>query len=94
MSDSENVLGKRERDEHNVAGVADGDQSDEDIGPMPMPADANSTVKKKRKGEYIMRALTLDTTLSLNKSSRTKSYISSIFQMQTNITSPSCTGTR
>ena len=60
MSDSENeatVLGKRERDERNVAPAADGsmhdDQSDEDVGPMPIPSDANGpTVKKKRKGEY------------------------------------------
>ena len=61
MSDSENettVLGKRERDEQNVAPAADAsmhddEQSDEDVGPMPIPSDANGpTVKKKRKGEY------------------------------------------
>lgn len=58
MSDSENestVLGKRERDEQPGIPVADAstydDQSDEDIGPMPIPSDANGTVKKKRKGD-------------------------------------------
>ncbi|KAF8133869.1 hypothetical protein EV363DRAFT_1430397 [Boletus edulis] len=56
MSNSENeaiVLGKRERDEQNVAPAPDApmydDQSDDDIGPMPMPSNANRTVKKKRK---------------------------------------------
>ena len=73
MSDSENettVLGKRER-EQNVAPAADAsmhddDQSDEDVGPMPIPSDANGpTVKKKRKGEYIISTLALDISLSL-----------------------------
>lgn len=65
LSDSENeatVLGKRERDEQNDTPASDtsmyDDQSDEDIGPMPMPSDVNKTVKKKRKGEYIMSTLT------------------------------------
>lgn len=73
MSDSENeatVLGKRERDEQNVTSAADAptydDQSDEDIGPMPIPSDANETVKKKRKGEYVMSTLALDTPLNLS----------------------------
>lgn len=73
MSDSENeatVLGKRERDEQNVAPAADAsandDESDEDIGPMPIPSDANGIVKKKRKGEYITPTLALDPSLSLN----------------------------
>lgn len=63
MSDSENeasVLGKRERDEQNGTPTADAsmydDQSDEDIGPMPMPSDANGTMKKKRKGNYIVHS--------------------------------------
>jgi hypothetical protein len=55
MSESENdptVLGKRERDEQNGTPVSDhDDESDEDIGPMPAPPDANVIVKKKRKGE-------------------------------------------
>lgn len=72
MSDSENgatVLGKRERDGQNGTPAADAstydDQSDEDIGPMPMPSDANGIVKKKRKGEY-MFTLILHTFLSLS----------------------------
>lgn len=67
MSDSENdatVLGKRERDGQNGTPAVDasthGDQSDEDVGPMPMPSDANGAVKKKRKGEYIISTLALD----------------------------------
>lgn len=63
MSDSENestVLGKRERDEQLGIPPADADdQSDEDIGPMPMPSDANGAVKKKRKGGYIISALAM-----------------------------------
>lgn len=61
------MLGKRER-EQNVAAAADestNDQSDEDIGPMPIPSDANGAVKKKRKGEYITSTLALDISLSL-----------------------------
>jgi peptidylprolyl isomerase domain and WD repeat-containing protein 1 len=72
MSDSETeatVLGKRERDERNVAPAPDAstynDQSDEDIGPMPIPSDATGAVKKKRKGGHIMSTLALDTSLSL-----------------------------
>lgn len=63
MSDSEHestVLGKRERDEQPGIPVANAptndDESDEDIGPMPVPSGANGAVKKKRKGEYIMPA--------------------------------------
>ncbi|KAG9315709.1 hypothetical protein JVU11DRAFT_3356 [Chiua virens] len=52
MLNSENdaiALGKRERDEQDGTSAVDEDQSDEDIGPMPMPSDTNGTVKKKRK---------------------------------------------
>lgn len=101
MSDSENeatVLGKRDRDEQNATLAADAsaydDQSDEDVGPMPMPSDANTAVKKKRKGAYFMPTPVLDPSLNLNQSFHTKSYTSNIFQMQTNITSLSCTETR
>ncbi|KAI6030857.1 hypothetical protein F5J12DRAFT_762754 [Pisolithus orientalis] len=57
--DDSSVLGKRERDEDEQNGMSDEigpppadvnqDESDEDVGPMPMPAGAPGTTKKKRK---------------------------------------------
>lgn len=103
MSDSENdstVLGKRERVEQPGKPPADAptydDQSDEDIGPMPMPSNTSGTVKKKRKSEYVQSTLATRprTYLSVNQSFHMKSYISSISQMQISTTSLSCTGTR
>jgi len=52
------ILGKRERDEDGFASVdgpnsapdANQDDSDDDVGPMPMPAGVPGTTKKKRKG--------------------------------------------
>lgn len=63
MSDSDNdasVLGKRPRDgqEPDVQDAhpdpMDADDSDDDVGPMPMPAGAEGhVVKKKRKGAIV-----------------------------------------
>jgi peptidylprolyl isomerase domain and WD repeat-containing protein 1 len=67
-STDEPVLGKRTRDggadvtmaegsssAQNVV-IAEAEDSDDDIGPMPLPADGSSTgiVKKKRKGKEIV----------------------------------------
>jgi peptidylprolyl isomerase domain and WD repeat-containing protein 1 len=68
MSDSEqdaSVLGKRDRNgpevdiaqdaEMNPPSVAqDDDESDDDVGPMPVPegASSNAVTKKKRKGAF------------------------------------------
>ncbi len=58
MSDEETVLGKRPRNELEpglpTANEVDPEESDDDdVGPMPMPADVagKGSVKKKRKGE-------------------------------------------
>ena len=62
MSEDETVLGKRARTGHETEGdqetsnpnVEGQEDSDDDVGPMPMPANAadTGTMKKKRKGEY------------------------------------------
>jgi len=57
------ILGKRARNDNTNQGNAaddiepaakkltvDDDSDDDDVGPMPMPADAPGTTKKKRKG--------------------------------------------
>ena len=65
MLDSDNdttVLGKRPRNgEQDGAGPVEdhpenaADDSDDDVGPMPMPAGAESNgAKKKRKGVYLI----------------------------------------
>lgn len=64
MSDSEqdaSVLGKRSREGENGEAVPVEAQeseiqedSDEDVGPMPMPAGAEGVMKKKRKGACIL----------------------------------------
>lgn len=62
MSDDETVLGKRPRNgleqadeppESASAGVEGQDDSDDDVGPMPIPAGTgeSGSIKKKRKGE-------------------------------------------
>jgi len=69
VSDMEAVLGKRARnndEEHQNAAddsepsskksmAEDMEESDDDVGPMPMPADGMGVTKKKRKGELQLR---------------------------------------
>ena len=69
MSDSEqdaSVLGKRTRngeDSEQPPPEAPGhemeDDSDEDVGPMPMPAGAEGVTKKKRKGKPFLTVSTI-----------------------------------
>ncbi len=46
------VLGKRPRggDDDKPESAENGDDSDDDVGPMPMPAGEQGGLKKKRKG--------------------------------------------
>ena len=59
------VVSKSEAMSVSAGGEENGDDSDDDIGPMPMPEDSNEkNVRKKRKGEFstclLFRILTID----------------------------------
>lgn len=110
MSDTEEkVLGKRERDEaqdmdaepsngaapESKRGTQEIEEdSDDDVGPMPMPAgdDENGqTVRKKRKGTHLMHSGDERLLTSVAQSFRTRSSISSTYRVRTGMPNPSCT---
>ena len=110
MSDSErdaSVLGKRARngegaendhaeepERHDPNAMDADDDSDDDVGPMPMPAGTEGrVVKKKRKGACsASRSVGSRVLMDSTQSSRTRSSTSSIFPARTGTTRVSCTG--
>lgn len=67
------------------------DESDDDVGPMPMPEGASEPPKKKRKGLSIYSVFPNQISF-LFQCFLMNVFTSNTSQVQTNITSLSCTG--